>query len=190
MITITNDRHKYIGGSECNMMYMNYETATFKKWWSKKLAGFTEDFFTNKAMSVGTILEHDILDLYERVNGVKGSRDDQKIKGIARANTDYIIGDKVSDVKATSKALEWFLKESIPINYRRQLIHYMYVFGLNRASIIAYQVDDELLDNPFEELDKAYLFEIDVKVTEKQLEEHKQRLDYLEHCKEMNIFPR
>lgn len=190
MITITNDRHKYIGGSEANMVYMNYETATFKKWWSKKLTGLPEDFYTNKAMSVGTILEHDILDLYERVHDVKGIRDDQKIKGIARANTDYILGDKVSDVKATSKAFEWFLKESIPIHYKRQLTHYRYVYGLNRASIIAYQVDDTLLDNPFKDLDELKLFEIDVDITDQEIKEHKQRLDYLEHCKEMNIFPR
>src|SRR5690625_7986175 len=130
MITTTSDRHLYIGGSEANMLYLNYETKTFKNWWSNKLTELPQDYFTNKAMSVGTILEHDILDLYESVNQVKGIREESKVKGIARANTDYILGDKVSDVKATSKAFEWFISGKVPINYKRQLIHYCYVCGL------------------------------------------------------------
>lgn len=189
MITTTSDRYLYIGGSEANMMYLNYQTKTFRKWWSKKLTELQEDNFTNKSMSVGTILEHDILDLYESINQVKGIRESSKIKGIARANTDYILDDKVSDVKATSKAFEWFIKGRVPINYKRQLIHYMYVFGLNRASIIAYQVNDDLLLNPFKTLESEYLFEIPVKITDLDIKNHKTRLDYLEFCREMNIFP-
>src|SRR5699024_4473070 len=135
MITQTNDRFKYIGGSEANMIYMSYNSKTFVKWWSKKLSEVPEEVFTNKSMSVGTILEHDVIDLYESVNEVKGCKDKQKIKGIARANTDYILGDKVSDVKVTTKAFEWMLSEKVPINYKRQLIHYMYVFELKHASI-------------------------------------------------------
>ncbi|GGJ86201.1 hypothetical protein GCM10007063_05890 [Lentibacillus kapialis] len=190
MITSTNDRYKYIGGSEANMIYQNYESKTFVNWWAKKLSELPGDEFTNKSMSVGTILEHDILDLYESVYHVQGEREAQKIKGIARANTDYILGDKVSDVKATYKAFEWFLKEKVPIHYKRQLIHYVYVFELNKASIIAYQVDDETADYPFNDLDPDKLFEIDVPITKKEVTEHKQRLDYMEHCREMNIFPR
>lgn len=189
MITTTSDRWRYVGGSEANMIYMNYNTKTFKKWWSNKLAGLPEREFNNKRMSVGTILEHDIIDLYEQKNNVVGIREASKVKGIARANTDYILGDKVSDVKATEKAFEWFLNERVPINYKRQLIHYMYVFELNKASIIAYQVDDELLNEPFQELNENKLFEIPVKITEKDITEHKKRLDYLEHCRDMNVFP-
>ncbi len=172
------------------MIYMNYETNSFVKWWSAKLSESPSESFTNKHMSVGTILEHDIVDLYESVNGVKGLRDRQKIKGIARANTDYIIGNKVSDVKATGKAFEWFLKEKVPANYKRQLIHYMYVFELLQASIIAYQVDERLLADPFKPLKSTNLFEIPVPIKTKEIIEHKQRIDYLEHCKEMSIFPK
>src|SRR5690625_1043791 len=127
------DRSNFIGGSEANMMYMNYHTKTFQKWWERKLTGFPAESFTNRSMAVGTILESDIIDLYEEVNGVKGERDLQLVKGFARGSTDYILGDKVSDVKATSKAFEWFLNNKVPINYKRQLIHYMYVFGLKKA---------------------------------------------------------
>src|SRR5690606_7879424 len=98
----------------------------------------------------------------------KGLRDRQKIKGIARANTDYIIGNKVSDVKATGKAFEWFLKEKVPANYKRQLIHYMYVFELLQASIIAYQVDERLLADPFKPLKSTNLFEIPVPIKTKE----------------------
>lgn len=190
MITTTNDRYLYIGGSEANMMYLNYETKTFRNWWSRKLAQIKDDSFTNISMSVGTILEHEVLDLYESVHGVKGIREKSAVKGIARGNTDYILHDKVSDVKVTSKAVEWYLKGKVPLNYKRQLIHYMYVFDLKKASIIAYQTDEELINNPFRELTVANLFEIEVPVTKKELEIHKQKLDYLEWCRDMNIFPK
>src|SRR5699024_1208386 len=121
---------------------------------------------------------------------VKGCKDKQKIKGIARANTDYILGDKVSDVKVTTKAFEWMLSEKVPINYKRQLIHYMYVFELKHASIIAYQDNEELLNHPFIELDHHMLYEIFVPINKKEIQEHKQRIEYLEHCRDMNIFPR
>jgi len=183
------NRESFIGGSEANMLYMNYNTKTFVKWWEHKLTGFPPRRFTNINMSVGTILESDILDLYESVNRVKGERDLQKIKGIARASTDYVLDNKVSDVKATSKAFEWFLNERVPINYKRQLIHYLYVFGLSEASIIAYQVDDKLLNEPFSELNKDKLFEIPVKITDKEIQLHKNKIEYLDYCKSMNIFP-
>ena len=182
-------REHYIGGSEANMMYLNYNTKTFKKWWEHKLTGFPTPDFTNIHMSVGTILEHEIIDLYEKKFNVTGTRDKQKIKGFARASTDYILGDKVCDVKATSKAFEWFLNQRVPIGYKRQLIHYCYVFGFKKASIIAYQVDDSLLDEPFKELDPNKLFEIPVKITNKDIQTHKQKIEFLEHCKEMNVFP-
>lgn len=189
MIITTNDRYLYIGGSEANMMYLNYETKTFRNWWSRKLAQIKDDSFTNISMSIGTILEHEVLDLYESVHGVKGIREKSAVKGIARGNTDYILHDKVSDVKVTSKAVEWYLKGKVPLNYKRQLIHYMYVFDLKKASIIAYQTDEELINNPFRELTVANLFEIEVPVTKKELEIHKQKLDYLEWCRDMGIFP-
>lgn len=190
MITTTSDRYKYIGGSEANMIYMKYDTKTFIKWWEKKLSEVPEDEFNNKSMAVGTILEHDIIDLYESVYDVKGIRDESTIKGIARANTDYISGNKISDIKASAKAFEWFISDKIPPNYKRQLIHYLYVFELYEASIIAYQVDEDRLLYPFEELDESKLFEIPVVITPDQIEEHRQRVEYLEHCRDLMIFPK
>lgn len=184
------DRESFIGGSEANMIYANYNTKTFIKWWEHKLTGFPKRNFTNRSMSVGTILEDEILDLYEQVYGVSGERNYQSIKGMARANTDYLLGDKVSDVKATTKAFEWFLSGRVPINYKRQLIHYCYVIGLNKASIIAYQVNDDTLNIPFTELDHRKLYEIPVNITDKDIQKHKTKLDFLEHCRDLNIFPK
>lgn len=188
-MTVKTNRELYIGGSEANYIYMNYETKTFQTWWAYKLAGIPRESPTNRNMEVGTILENEIIDLYEKVNNVKGKRGLSKVKGIARANTDYIINDKVIDVKASNLAFEWFLTGTIPIHYRRQLIHYCYVFELNKASILAYQVDDSLLVNPFQKLDEKRMFEIDVKITLDSLKEHEQRLKYLEKCREENKFP-
>lgn len=188
-MAVTVDRELYIGGSEANYLYLNYESKTFKDWWSYKLAGIPQESQPNRNMEVGTILEDEILDLYERVNNVKGERGLSKIKGIARGNTDYILNDKVIDVKASNLAFEWFLRGTIPIHYRRQLIHYCYVFELKKASILAYQVDDSLLVNPFQELNEKLMFEIDVKITLDKIKEHEIRLQYLEKCREKYEFP-
>lgn len=188
-MTVTVDRELYIGGSEANYIYMNYDTKTFQTWWAYKLAGIPRESPTNRNMEVGTILENEILDLYEAVYGVKGKRGLSKVKGIARANTDYILNNKVIDVKASNLAFEWVLTGTIPIHYRRQLIHYCYVFELNKASILAYQVDDSLLVNPFQELDEKRMFEIDMLITLDKLEEHEARLQYLEECREKYVFP-
>lgn len=188
-MTVKTDRELYIGGSEANYIYMNYETKTFQTWWAYKLAGIPRESPANRNMEVGTILENEILDLYEAVHGVKGKRGLSKVKGIARANTDYILNDKVIDVKASNSAFEWVLTGTIPIHYRRQLIHYCYVFKLNKASILAYQVDDSLLVNPFQELDEKLMFEIDVKITLDKIKEHEIRLQYLEKCREKYEFP-
>lgn len=184
------DRSNFIGGSEASMIYANYHTKTFKKWWEHKLTGFPPSNFTNISMAVGTILESDVIDLYEKVHGVKGQRDLQKTKGFARASTDYILNDKISDVKSTTKAFEWFINGKVPINYKRQLIHYMYVFELKEASIIAYQVNDDLLNVPFGDLDENRIFEIYVPITQKEIDTHKEKIEYLSYCKEMNIFPK
>lgn len=183
------DRESFIGGSEANMLYANYNTKTFIKWWEHKLTGLPSPKFTNINMSVGTILESEIIDLYEKKHNVKGIRDLQEIKGFARASTDYVLYNKVCDVKASNKAFEWFLNERVPINYKRQLIHYCYVFELDEASIIAYQVDDDLIKEPFSELDQNKLFEIEVPITKKDIEKHRLKVEYLEHCRDMNIFP-
>ena len=188
-MTVKTDRELYIGGSEANYIYLSYNSKTFQTWWAFKLAGIPREAPTNRNMEVGTILEHEILDLYEKVNNVKGKRGLSKVKGIARANTDYILNNKVIDVKASNLAFEWVLTGTIPIHYRRQLIHYCYVFELNKASILAYQVDDSLLVNPFQELDEKRMFEIDVLITLDKLEEHEARLRYLEECREKYVFP-
>ena len=188
-MTVKTDRELYIGGSEANYIYMNYETKTFQTWWAYKLAGIPRESPTNRNMEVGTILENEILDLYEAVHGVKGKRGLSKVKGIARGNADYILQNKVIDVKASNSAFEWVLTGTIPIHYRRQLIHYCYVFELNKASILAYQVDDSLLANPFQKLDEKRMFEIDVKITLDSLKEHETRLQYLEECRKKYVFP-
>jgi predicted phage-related endonuclease len=189
MITSKQDRHLYIGGSEANLIYMNFDTKTFKEFWQGKLEGFVDESPPSIPMAVGTILEHSVINLYESINQVKGERDKQYIKGFARANTDYIIGHKVSDVKVTKKALEWHTKGKVPIQYKRQLIHYLYVTGLKNASIIAYLSDESLQENPFQELKEENLFEIPVIITEEEIQTHHEKIQYLEFCRDMNVYP-
>jgi predicted phage-related endonuclease len=189
MITSKQDRHLYIGGSEANMIYMRYNTKTFTEWWQGKLEGIADDSPPSLPMAVGTILEHPVIDLYEQVNNVTGIREKQMIKGFARANTDYIIGNKVSDVKVTKKAKEWAEKGKVPINYKRQLIHYLYVCELESASIIAYQSDESLQENPFQELKQENLFEIAVPITKEEIQIHHEKIQYLEFCRDMNVYP-
>src|SRR5690606_27061477 len=112
-MTVKTDRELYIGGSEANYIYLNYNSKTFQTWWAHKLAGIPREAPTNRNMEVGTILEHEILDLYEKVNNVKGKRGLSKVKGIARANTDYILNDKVIDVKSSNLAYDRYIPGSL-----------------------------------------------------------------------------
>ena len=189
MITELDNRCDYIGGSEANMIYMGYDTKTFKQWWQTKLEGIDEESPHNLHMAVGTILEHDVLDLYERIHKKTGERDGCSVKGIARANTDYVTDDKVSDVKVSTKAQEWHEKGRAPIQYRRQLIHYCYVLNMRQASIIAYQSSEELLNNPFIDLSENDLYEIEVEIKDSDIKKHQQIIEYLELCKENGLYP-
>lgn len=189
MINATHDRCKFIGGSESNMIYMGYQTKTFLNWWESKLTGIEIESPTNPAMVAGTILEHPILDLYESIHGTEGVRDNTLIKGIARANTDYLLDDKVSDVKLSKHATKWAETNKIPIQYKRQLIHYCYVHGLQKASIIAYQSNEDLIENPFQDLTEDNLYEIEVEITQSDIYKHARILDYLEFCRDLEIYP-
>lgn len=189
MITETESRCDYIGGSECNIIYMGYHTKTFRNWWNEKLQGIVPESPSNIHMSVGTILESDILDLYESEYNVKGIREDTRIKGIARANTDYLLNGIVIDVKCTKDAEKWFKKGSVPIKYKRQLLHYCHVYDLQQAGIIAYQTDEDLLSNPFKELDTENLYYIPVEITEQDIQTHKEKIEFLSYCKKSNIMP-
>src|SRR5699024_4027370 len=189
MINVLEGRSDYIGGSEANMIYMGYDTKTFKQWWQTKLEGIDEESPHNLHMAVGTILEHDVLDLYERIHKKTGERDGCSVKGIARANTDYVTDDKVSDVKVSTKAQEWHEKGKVPIQYRRQLIHYCYVLNMSQASIIAYQSSEELLNNPFIDLSENDLYEIEVEIKDSDIKKHQQIIEYLELCKENGLYP-
>lgn len=168
---------------------MNYTTKTFIEWWRGKLEGFQDDSPPNHRMNIGTLLEHDIIDLYERLNGVKGLRDHTKTKGMARANTDLLLEDEVIDIKVTSKAVKWHFDNRVPIQYRRQLYHYCYVHDFRKGSIVAYQTDEELLNNPFQPLNEHKLFEIPVQITDGEIEEHREKLEYLEWCRDEGIYP-
>lgn len=187
MITNKSDRHNFIGGSEAHYLYMGFHTSTFKNWWANKLLGFNEPYFENINMAVGTILEHDVIDLYEQLNNITGERDGQRVKGIARANTDFIYDNKVSDVKVSQKATQWHTKEKVPIKYKRQLVHYLYVTGLEKASVIAYQAD--CLENPFDSLKEDNLFEIEVPVSSEEINEHEKLIEHFADCKEKGVFP-
>lgn len=189
MITNKQDRSEFIGGSEANYIYLNYHTDSFKAWWYNKLMGLEDAPFNNLNMAVGTILEHEVLDLFEQINNVQGKRDQTEVKGIARANTDYIIGNKISDVKVSKKAKQWHDKGKVPINYKRQLIHYLYVCNKEKASIIAYQCDEDLLQNPFQTLTEGHLYEIEVQITQEEINAHREKIEFLEYCKGLGIYP-
>jgi predicted phage-related endonuclease len=190
MITETQSRANFIGGSEANNMYLNYNTKTFVEWWKTKLEGIVEDSLPNQSMAIGTILEHEVIDLYEQIYGVSGIREEQMIKGFARANTDLILDNKVSDVKVSKNAKKWADKGKVPLQYKRQLIHYLFVTGLEKASIIAYQADEVLKENPFVELSAENLYEIEVPITDAEIQEHSRIITYLEWARDMGIYPK
>ena len=62
MIREDFDRSGYIGGSDANYVLVNWNTATFKKWWNQKVTAINSINIDNVYTIVGTILESEIMD--------------------------------------------------------------------------------------------------------------------------------
>ena len=175
----SKDRSGYIGASDTKYVMSRWNTKTFKKWWMAKL-GITTNDFTNKYMMAGTNWEHRILEFIQSEH-----TDEQVIKGRLRVNIDGRTGNKIQEVKAFN--LEKGFKVS-KIYYEQCQVE-MYAFDTKECEIVAYGLEEKDYKNYLRDIDKDRLFFYPIPYDEKFIERYLPRLNILEQCLIVGIFP-
>lgn len=180
MIT-TKDRSGWFGASDTSTIVGNYNTKTFKSWWLQKL-GLSQNTFSNKAMEVGNVFEHKILDT---ISGVR--KDHQILIPELRLRVNYD-GDKdgtIYEVKTTKG------EAKVSKAYWRQAQVEMFAMKTDRLYIVFYQLTERDYLNYFAEIDPARLTMIPVEYDHEWIEkEYYPKLKYLVKCLEEGVLPK
>jgi hypothetical protein len=176
----THDRSGWIGASDTARVMGNWETETFRQFWSEKL-GYRVNNFKTTAMIAGTYYEHRILD------AMRVATRDRQIRKPAlrlRVNLDGETKKKIVEVKTYGKDVF-----KVSSAYWQQAQAEMFAAGkpLDIASNRLYPED---YDNFFNPIDKGRLsiFPIerdDVWIEQKYLP----RLRVLAKCLQLRRFP-
>lgn len=197
MIKSTNSRVGIIGASDTRYVMMNFETATFKKWWLEKIGLAERKDISNIYMDTGTMLEKPVIDAYCKKKGIKLNYGDEPFisKEYERlvVNLDAYNETKNVEVKcvAYNKAFNWQFK--LDRNYYQQVQVQMLASGLRKTIVLAYGLltddyDFSNLVNP--KIDEDRLFEIEVEYDNEWLEmQYIPKLKYLIYCFENNKIP-
>ena len=192
MISQQESRERYIGGSDANMVYMNYDTQSFKNWWSYKITGIKLFELKGMHITLGNIIEDYVLDhigLDRKYRGVKKMHPELKYVG---CNTDGLEEDPIilHEVKKMmpQKAQKIMLGSKLPIAYRRQVGHSIWVTGAEKAKIHMLEIDEEGEYNPWGIDMGSNLYTIEMG-QELDIEEHKRRILYLTDCFDNGITP-
>lgn len=195
------NRSRYIGGSDANMIYMDYGGKTFRMWWAEKLTGIRRYVLDNIHLRAGTVLESEIADELGIPLDARGIRVTPKKGEIAGVNTDALEtmwrdGKECKILHEIKTALydslfKWLhAKDGVSINYRRQCLHGMYVTGAELALVHVLPMTIEEKENPFLcriLAEKIHTF----RYTRDDFDfvEHGARLDYLTHCFNEHLTP-
>ena len=182
MIT-SKDRSEYFGASDVSFIVGNWTTATFAKWWLKKIA-INRDHFDNKYTSAGTYFEHRILESL----GIPMEMDKQIIIEDLklRVNLDGNDTDTIYECK-TYKFENGF---KMPKKYKEQVQVQMFATGFRKAKIVVYGLTEKDYDNYFNEIDPARRSEYIITHDEKWINEvFLPRLKYLAECLKEGRFP-
>jgi len=195
MVRDKESRVAYIGGSDMSFIYGSFDVPTFQSWWKQKVTGLKIYNIRNDYTIAGNLLEEDILreaGVPEICWGIKKEK-----KGtIAGVNTDALEDEDdgvltVHEAKTAKrkKAWTWLIGYAIPIGYRRQVYHAMWVCRANKGKIHVLGLDDEEYDNPFGVEAKGRVFTFDLDIGEFDVEEHERRIGYLSECYEEKVNP-
>lgn len=146
-----HDRSGWIGASDTSYVVGNWNTKSFKKWWSTKL-GISNDNITTKAMRLGTEYEHSILDTLYCDKDLQLKIPELRL----RVNYDGTTDDCIYEVK-THKADKPF---KVSKQYWRQAQVEMYCFEqvkgiLPTLTIVSYPLGDKEYRNYFCDIDTS-----------------------------------
>lgn len=185
MIT-DHSRAGWFGASDTDFIVGNWNTATFRKWWAKKL-GLDTSHFTTTAMNAGTYYEHAVLDFI----GVE-EKDKQILipELLLRVNYDGTTGGAIDEVKTHKVEKPYKLTAS----HRRQVNVQMYAMmrtGFTDVSgtVNAYGLTEEDYRNFFREIDPQRLTRHPVTYDEKFISFYLPRLEYLRDCLKEGKWP-
>lgn len=144
---ITNhDRSRWFGASDTAVIMGNWGTKTFAKWWLVKL-GIAQQTYHSRAMDVGNIMEHAIIDKVSELTGRrirKGRRPLYSPLLRLRVNYDGLCRDCVVEIK-TAKAMF----ATVPKNYWQQCQVLMYRTRRTRCELWAYEVTEDDYAAPY-----------------------------------------
>lgn len=180
-----HDRSVWIGASDTSYVMGNWKTDTFSKWWLKKL-GVNKDHFQSKAMRVGTIFEHKILDVMPRVT----TKDAQiKIPELGlRVNYDGTGYDYICEVKTTKN--DYKLSKAHWQQAQVEMFATLWETGtIPDLEIAAYKVGEQEYRNYFTPINTSQLVIIPVEYDEKFIEEYLEKLKVLHECIERGAKP-
>ena len=187
MITNT-DRSRWFGASDTSYVVGNWDTPTFRDWWSIK-CGFPSPHYESRAMKVGNLMEIPIIRKIERVEGRKiklGKHPLYTVKNRLRVNYDGLTRDSVVEIKTSRHGFD-----TVPLNYWRQCQVLMYRTHRERADLYCYTMLPIDYDCPYiTEIDYKRLKCFEIPYDQDFIEDtYLPRLGYLADCLRLGTYP-
>ena len=139
------DRSKWFGASDTAIMLGRIETATFSQFWGVKL-GLIVGGYNNKAMQLGNLLEHAIIDKIAEITGqaIRKGKFPSYRRHRLRVNYDGLTRDAVIEVKTSEKGFD-----KVPKNYWMQCQVLMYAKHRKQCELWLYRVTNDDYRNPY-----------------------------------------
>lgn len=182
------DRSKWFGASDTNIIMSSWETETFKEWWAVKL-GYKGKSFHSWIMDCGNIMEIPIIRHIEKAEGKKiaiGKHPYYCLRLRLRVNYDGLRKDEVIEIKTTET--HW---KTVPKKYWQQCQVLMYRKKKMRTGLYAYKMETSDYASPyFPIIASNRLKRYEILYDENFIErEYKPRLRYLASCLKQKKFP-
>ena len=182
------NRNGWFGASDTAMIVGNWETETFKNWWSVKL-GLTKNNINTWAMECGNLLEIPIIKKIEKIENRKiklGKRPFYNFHLRLRVNYDGFTKNEVVEIKTTSK-----LWKAVPKNYWQQCQVLMYRKKKLTTLLYAYLMEESDYLNPyFPEIDSDRIHIFPVFYDREFIEQnYLPKLKYLAKCLKKKNYP-
>lgn len=180
----------YIGGSDANRIYGSFETSTFRQWWDERLTGIKLNEFNTLDTSVGNIMESRIMDEIG-IDPIYRNVFKKKEGTMAGINTDALTPCAYEEIKTAlpKYVLKWLYGKAISVNYRRQVMHGLYVTGRVLGRLHVLPMTEREKKNPFNLDIRGRVVTFEFRSADFDMEEHDRRIMYLTKCFSEKIRP-
>lgn len=179
----SKERSFWIGASDTKYVMGNWETVTFAQFWMEKL-GIHKSSLQTRAMQVGTILEHRVLDKVPRVLTKDLQITFPELK--LRVNYDGTGENYICEVKTHMKPFK--VTKAYWMQAQVEMYAWLRKYGtLPEMDICAYQVTDDDYKNYFRPIDESRMEFFPVKYDPDFIKEYEQKLKHLKWCMERGV---